>query len=52
MFFFATGGAEDDMLLEIVILIGTMATDEDCAKLMADLGIIHKLIELLNREDT
>ena len=43
------GGAEDDMLLEIVILIGTMATDEDCAKLMTDSGIIHKLIELLNR---
>ena len=36
------------MLLQIVILIGTMATDEDCAKLMADSGIIHKLIELLN----
>ncbi|XP_075259272.1 kinesin-associated protein 3-like isoform X2 [Convolutriloba macropyga] len=44
----SSGGAEDDMLLEIVILIGTMATDEDCAKLMADSGIIHKLIELLN----
>ena len=41
------GKTEDDMVLEIVILLGTAACDEDCAMLMCKEGILISLIELL-----
>ncbi|CAL1547744.1 unnamed protein product [Lymnaea stagnalis] len=42
------GAAEDDVVLEVVILVGTVCSDDACAKLLADSNIIHLLIELLN----
>ena len=43
-----TGNAEDDLVLEVIILIGTVCNDDACAKLLAEAGIIQGLIELLN----
>lgn len=43
-----SGAAEDDLVLEVVILVGTVCNDDSCAKLLADAGIIQCLIELLN----
>lgn len=48
--FLATGAAEDDWVLEVVILVGTVCSDDACAKLLAQSSIIHLLIELLNGE--
>ena len=45
-----SGAAEDDLVLEVIILVGTVCNDDSCAKLMADAGIIQCLIELLNGE--
>lgn len=42
------GNHADDVVLEIVILVGTVCNDDSCAKLLADAGIIQALIELLN----
>uniref|UniRef100_A0A672I0P0 Kinesin associated protein 3 n=1 Tax=Salarias fasciatus TaxID=181472 RepID=A0A672I0P0_SALFA len=42
------GSAEDDLLLEVVLLIGTASTDEACAAMLAESGVIPALIELLN----
>ena len=42
------GSAEDDLVLEVVILVGTVCNDDACAKLMAGSGIIQALIEMLN----
>lgn len=42
------GTSEDDVVLEVIILIGTICNDDACAKLIADAGIIPCLIELLN----
>ena len=42
------GSAEDDLVLEVVILVGTVCNDDACAKLLAEAGIIQSLIELLN----
>lgn len=41
------GNAEDDLVLEVVIMTGTIASDESCASMLASSGIIHDLIELL-----
>ncbi|KAK6618968.1 hypothetical protein RUM44_003349 [Polyplax serrata] len=41
------GKMEDDMVLEVVILLGTAACDEDCAMLMCKADILVALIELL-----
>ena len=38
---------EDDLVLEVVIMTGTIASDEGCASMLAESGIIHDLIELL-----
>ena len=43
-----TGAAEDDLVLEVVIMIGTVSMDDSCAALLAKSGIIPALIELLN----
>uniref|UniRef100_H2YG61 Kinesin-associated protein 3 n=1 Tax=Ciona savignyi TaxID=51511 RepID=H2YG61_CIOSA len=42
------GHAEDDLVLEAVVLIGTISTDSNCAAILAQSGIIQTLIELLN----
>eukprot|EP00106_Octopus_bimaculoides_P012610 XP_014780052.1 PREDICTED: kinesin-associated protein 3-like [Octopus bimaculoides] len=42
------GNQADDVVLEIVILVGTICNDDSCAKLLAESGIIQSLIELLN----
>ena len=43
-----TGAAEDDLVLEVVIMIGTVSMDDSCAALLAKSGIIPALNELLN----
>uniref|UniRef100_A0A3Q1EQ89 Kinesin-associated protein 3b n=1 Tax=Acanthochromis polyacanthus TaxID=80966 RepID=A0A3Q1EQ89_9TELE len=42
--------AEDDLILEVVIMIGTVSMDDACAAMLAKSGIIPALIELLNDE--
>ncbi|EMP34531.1 Kinesin-associated protein 3 [Chelonia mydas] len=42
------GSAEDDLVLEVVIMIGTVSMDDSCAAMLAKSGIIPALIELLN----
>ncbi|KAK6313764.1 hypothetical protein J4Q44_G00152230 [Coregonus suidteri] len=44
------GSAEDDLILEVVIMIGTVSMDDSCAATMAKSGIIPGLIELLNAQ--
>ncbi|XP_072244923.1 kinesin-associated protein 3a [Leuresthes tenuis] len=44
------GLAEDDLILEVVIMIGTVSMDDSCAALLAKSGIIPALIELLNAQ--
>lgn len=44
----SAGSAEDDLVLEVVIMIGTVSMDDSCAALLAKSGIIPALIELLN----
>lgn len=43
-----SGSAEDDLILEVVIMIGTVSMDDACAAMLAKSGIIPALIELLN----
>ncbi|KAK3581891.1 hypothetical protein CHS0354_024204 [Potamilus streckersoni] len=42
------GTAEDDVVLEVIILVGTVCNDDSCAKMLAESNIIQCLIELLN----
>lgn len=42
------GTCEDDLILEVVVLIGTVAADEACAELLAKSGILKSLVDLLN----
>ncbi|XP_030631174.1 kinesin-associated protein 3b [Chanos chanos] len=44
------GSAEDDLILEVVILIGTVSMDNSCAAMLAKSGIIPTLIDLLNAQ--
>uniref|UniRef100_A0A3P8UMC3 Kinesin-associated protein 3a n=1 Tax=Cynoglossus semilaevis TaxID=244447 RepID=A0A3P8UMC3_CYNSE len=44
------GSAEDDLMLEVVIMIGTVSTDDSCAAMLARSGVITALIELLNAQ--
>ncbi|XP_012275092.1 kinesin-associated protein 3 [Orussus abietinus] len=41
------GKAQDDLVLEVVIFLGTAACDEDCARLLCKADILLSLIELL-----
>jgi len=41
------GKAQDDLVLEVVIFLGTAAHDEDCARLLCKADILLSLIELL-----
>uniref|UniRef100_V9KE49 Kinesin-associated protein 3-like protein n=1 Tax=Callorhinchus milii TaxID=7868 RepID=V9KE49_CALMI len=43
-----SGVTEDDLVLEVVIMIGTVSMDDSCAAMLAKSGIIPALIELLN----
>lgn len=43
------GYSEDDIVLEVVILIGTMAQDKRASNLMANTSLIPALVELLLR---
>ena len=47
-FIWILGIAEDDLVLEVVILIGTVSLDDECATVFAREGIIQMLIDLLN----
>lgn len=47
-YFLVAGVAEDDLVLEVVILIGTVSLDDECATVFAREGIIQMLIDLLN----
>uniref|UniRef100_A0A672J963 Kinesin-associated protein 3b n=1 Tax=Salarias fasciatus TaxID=181472 RepID=A0A672J963_SALFA len=42
--------SEDDLILEVVIMIGTVSMDDACAAMLAKSGIIPALIELLNAQ--
>uniref|UniRef100_UPI0037E969BD kinesin-associated protein 3a n=1 Tax=Semicossyphus pulcher TaxID=241346 RepID=UPI0037E969BD len=44
------GAAEDDVILEVVIMIGTVSMDDSCAAMLAKSGIIPALIDLLNAQ--
>ncbi|KAM4738542.1 kinesin-associated protein 3a [Anableps anableps] len=44
------GSAEDDLILEVVILIGTVSMDDSCVAMLAKSGIIPALIDLLNAQ--
>ena len=46
--FLVVGVSEDDLVLEVVILIGTVSLDDECATVFAREGIIQMLIDLLN----
>ncbi|XP_074113836.1 kinesin associated protein 3 [Cotesia typhae] len=41
------GKAPDDLILEVVILLGTAASDEDCARLICKADLLLSCIELL-----
>lgn len=44
---YAIGKYEDDLVLEVVVLLGTAAADEGCAMLLCKADILLSLIELL-----
>lgn len=46
-----SGVAEDDLVLEVVILIGTVSLDDECATVFAREGVIQMLIDLLNGKE-
>ncbi|MGH0134230.1 UNVERIFIED_CONTAM: hypothetical protein FKN15_003743 [Acipenser sinensis] len=46
------GSAEDDLMLEVVIMLGTVSMDDSCAAMLAKSEIIPALIELLNVQGT
>lgn len=41
---------EDDLALEVVVLLGTVAGDQAAAELIVETGILHALVNLLNGE--
>lgn len=42
------GQAEDDLVLDVIVLIGAVCNDDACANLLSKSGIIEILIEMLN----
>ncbi|EDQ93153.1 uncharacterized protein MONBRDRAFT_22625 [Monosiga brevicollis MX1] len=44
------GVAEDDLVLEVVILVGTILSDPACAPLVAQSGLVEIFIELLKQK--
>jgi hypothetical protein len=47
-----SGKYEDDLVLEVVVLLGTAAADEGCAMLLCKADILLSLIELLKGKQT
>ena len=41
------GAAEDDLILEVVILVGTILSDPACASLVAECGTVQLMVDLL-----
>jgi hypothetical protein len=42
------GAAEDDLVLDVIVLVGAVCNDDACANLLSKSGIIEILIEMLN----
>jgi hypothetical protein len=42
------GNAEDDLVLDVIVLVGAVCNDDACANLLSKSGIIEILIDLLN----
>lgn len=42
------GSCEDDLILEVVVLLGTVVTDEACSVQLCKSGILKNLVDLLN----
>lgn len=47
-YFWTTDAVEDDLALEVVVLLGTVAGDQSAAQLIVNTGILHALVNLLN----
>lgn len=48
LFSWMTDAVEDDLALEVVVLLGTVAGDQAAAQLIVNTGILHALVNLLN----
>lgn len=46
--FQCSDAVEDDLALEVVVLLGTVAGDQAAAELIVNTGILHSLVNLLN----
>lgn len=46
--YYLTDAVEDDLALEVVVLLGTVAGDQAAAQLIVNTGILHSLVNLLN----
>ena len=46
-----TGAAEDDWVLQTIMMVGTVCNDDISARMLAESNIIQCLIELLNGMD-
>lgn len=42
------GNADDDLVLDVIVLIGAVCNDDSCANLLSNSGLIEILIEMLN----
>lgn len=40
--------AEDDLILDVIVLVGAVCNDDACANMLSKSGIIEILIDLLN----
>lgn len=40
--------AEDDLVLDVIVLVGAVCNDDACANMLSKSGIIEILIDLLN----
>ena len=47
-YLYDAGNEQDDLVLVVIMLVGTVCNDDACAKMLAQAGIIQSLIELLN----
>lgn len=42
------GNAEDDLILDVIVLVGAVCVDNECAGMLSQSGIIETLIDMLN----
>ncbi len=42
------GSADDDLVLDVIVLIGAVCNDDACARLLSGSGLVETLIEMLN----